>query len=120
MTHGPLFLSMNSGSAAKRSNSAADVKYMDIKKKYNAMCTKHNSEKTKQVIFTKFTSTMQWDDLSEIHDLFAVPLKPLRGPQGDRGPQFENHCYNTLHISLSKIAPHWNHLIANKQPQGSH
>ena len=45
----------------------------------------------KLVTFTKFTSTIQWDDLSEIRDHFAVPLKLLRGPQGDRGPQFENY-----------------------------
>ena len=48
----------------------------------------------KQVTFSKFTITNQCDDLSEIRDLFAVPLKLLRGPQGDRGPQFENHCSN--------------------------
>ena len=33
------------------------------------------------------SSTIQWDDLSEICDLFAVPLKLLPGPQKDRGPQ---------------------------------
>ena len=36
-------------------------------------------------------STIQWDDLLEIRDFFAVPLKLLHGPQGDRGAQFENH-----------------------------
>ena len=40
----------------------------------------------KLVPFTKFTSAVQWDGLSEIRDLFAVPLKLLRGPQRDRGP----------------------------------
>ena len=45
----------------------------------------------KQVTFTNFTSTIKRDDLSEIRDLFAIPLKLLRAPQGDRGPQFENH-----------------------------
>ena len=46
----------------------------------------------KQVTFTKFTNSIQWDDYSEIRDLFAVPLKLLRGPQKKRGPQFENQC----------------------------
>ena len=32
------------------------------------------------------SSTIRWDDLSKIRDLFAVPLKLLRGPQEDRGP----------------------------------
>ena len=45
----------------------------------------------KQVTFTKFTSTIQRDDLSKIRDLFATPLKLLRVPQGYRDPQFENH-----------------------------
>ena len=27
---------------------------------------------------------------------------------------------NTFRVSLSKIAPCWNNLIAKKQPQGSH
>ena len=37
--------------------------------------------------------TIQWDDLSEIRNFFVVPLKLLRGPQVDPGPQFENHWY---------------------------
>ena len=32
------------------------------------------------------SSTIQWGDLSKIRDLFAVPLKLLRGPQGNCGP----------------------------------
>ena len=58
------------------------------------LCTEQTdiwSEKIMQVTFTKFTSTIPWDDSSKIHNLFAVLLKLLRGPQGDRGPQFENH-----------------------------
>ena len=30
---------------------------------------------------------------SQIRDLFAVPLRLLRGQQGDHGPQFENHWF---------------------------
>ena len=37
------------------------------------------------------SSTIQWDDLSEIRDLFEVPLKLLRGYEEDRGLRFENH-----------------------------
>ena len=36
------------------------------------------------------SSAIQWDDLSEIRDLFAVPLKLLWGPLGGCGPKFEN------------------------------
>ena len=35
----------------------------------------------KLATFTKFTSTIQWGDLLEIRDHFAVPLKLLRRPQ---------------------------------------
>ena len=33
---------------------------------------------------------------SQIRDHFAVPLILLRGPQEDRGPQFENQCCRPL------------------------
>ena len=54
----------------------------------------------KQVAFTKFTSTIQWDNLSEIRKLLAVPLKLICGPQRDRGPQFENHWFKTSSLNL--------------------
>ena len=41
------------------------------------------------------SSMIQWDDLSEIHDFFAVPLTLLRRLPGDHGFQFENHCFET-------------------------
>ena len=63
----------------------------------------------KQKTFTKFTSTIQWDDLSEICSLFAVPLKLLHGPQshGTAGSslrttdvaangKMDKHCHNFL------------------------
>ena len=52
---------------------------------------KSSKEQEKKVVITSAdvqSSTIQWDNLSEIRDLFAVPLKLLCGPQGDRGPQF--------------------------------
>ena len=58
----------------------------------------HNQVRSKKQVITSAdvqSSTIQRDDLSEIRDLFAVPLKLLRGPQGERGPQFENHWFKT-------------------------
>ena len=41
-------------------------------------------------------------DLSEIRDLFAIPLKLLRVPQENRGPQFDNQTVVDRIISKRK------------------
>ena len=41
-------------------------------------------------------------DLSEMRDLFAIPLKLLRVPQENRGPQFDNQTIVDLIISERK------------------
>ena len=57
----------------------------------------------KQVTYTKFTSTTRWGDLSKIRDLFAAPLKLLRGPQGNGGSQFENHWYMRSNFAIKNL-----------------
>ena len=64
--HGPLFLSIN----------------------FHAKSSKEQKKSRPQMYQS---STIQWDNLSQIRDLLAVPLKLLYGPQGKCGPQFENH-----------------------------
>ena len=62
----------------------------------NVQFIAQNQVKSKKKIITPAdvqSSTIQWDDVSKIRDLFAVPLRLLRGPEGDRGLQFENHCF---------------------------
>ena len=36
----------------------------------------------------------------KLHNLFAVPLKPLRGPLKDCGPHFENHWSKPILSSI--------------------
>ena len=88
ITHGPLFLSINFLAKSRE----------EQKKTSRPQTSNYRakpSEEQKKVITPADvqSSTIQCDDLSKIRDLFAVPLKLLRGPEGDRGPQFENHCF---------------------------
>ena len=50
--------------------------------------------------FTKFASTIQWDDLSKIHDLFAVALKLLRGTTDPMGTAVPSLRTTVLNLSL--------------------
>ena len=49
------------------------------------------------------SSAIQWGDLSEIRDLFAIPVKLLRGPQGGGGPQFRYHWDRCFHLPPFRI-----------------
>ena len=89
--HGPLFLSMNFNTkSSEEQKKGHHVRRCPIFPQNQAM------SKQKKVITSADvqSSTIQWNGLSEIRNLFAVFLKLLRTPQGDRDTQFENQGLN--------------------------
>ena len=89
ITHGPLFLSIN---FPKKSREEPKEKSHHVHR--CPIFHAKSSEEQKKAITSAGvqSSTVQLDNLSKIRYFFAIPLKLLRGPKGDRGPQFENHC----------------------------